>query len=75
VVKALFAARRKTVRNGLKAIVDEAEVHLRAAGIDPGERAEKLDLEAFGRLALRVAPLLTPAAEPVSDEDDDAGAA
>jgi len=73
VVKALFAARRKTVRNGLKVLVDDAEVHLRAAGIDPGARAETLDLEAFGRLAQVVTPLLIPAkTDEVPDEEGDA---
>lgn len=75
VVKALFAARRKTVRNGLKVLVDEAETHLRAAGIDPGARAETLDLDAFGRLAKVVQPLLTspaPAEEDTPDEEADA---
>lgn len=45
VVKAAFAQRRKTLRNNLKAIIDSAQ--LEALGIDPGARAESLQLSQF----------------------------
>ena len=53
VVKAAFSQRRKTLRNSLGALYgkERAEVGLRSAGIDPGARAEALDLDAFRRLA------------------------
>lgn len=52
-VKAAFSTRRKTLLNALsnnypKDTVREA---LEIAGIDPGLRAEKLDIEAFAKLA------------------------
>ena len=61
VVRAAFAQRRKTLRNALNGLVDEAG--LRAAGIDPGDRAERLAPEQFGHLALQAArsiPLPVP---------------
>jgi 16S rRNA (adenine1518-N6/adenine1519-N6)-dimethyltransferase len=54
VVRAAFGQRRKTLANALRggglggAGVADA---LRAAGIDPGRRAETLDLEEFARVA------------------------
>lgn len=49
VVTQAFAQRRKTLRNSLgKLLTAEA---IEAAGIDPGLRAERLDVEAFARLA------------------------
>jgi 16S rRNA (adenine1518-N6/adenine1519-N6)-dimethyltransferase len=53
IVKAAFATRRKTLRNNLKAIygAERAVEILEAAQVDPGERAERLDHEAFIRLA------------------------
>ncbi|QNG17872.1 16S rRNA (adenine(1518)-N(6)/adenine(1519)-N(6))-dimethyltransferase RsmA [Rhodococcus triatomae] len=54
VVDAAFAQRRKTLRAALSGWAGspaEAERRLRAAGIDPTERGEKLDVEAFVRLA------------------------
>ena len=55
VVKAAFSARRKTMRNalagGLGVGTDRAEALCRSAGIDPGERAERLDTAAFVALA------------------------
>jgi 16S rRNA (adenine1518-N6/adenine1519-N6)-dimethyltransferase len=45
VVKAAFAHRRKTLRNNLKAIIDSTQ--LEALGIDPGARAETLQLTQF----------------------------
>ena len=53
VVAAAFGQRRKTLRNALAGVLDAAQI--RAAGIDPGARAETLAAEQFGRLALAVA--------------------
>jgi 16S rRNA (adenine1518-N6/adenine1519-N6)-dimethyltransferase len=49
VVAAAFGQRRKTLRNSLKAFVDEAG--FAAAGIDPGLRAEVLSPAQFAALA------------------------
>jgi 16S rRNA (adenine1518-N6/adenine1519-N6)-dimethyltransferase len=49
VVRRAFGQRRKTLRNALAGLVDEAAI--RAAGCDPGARAETLPPEAFARLA------------------------
>ena len=51
VVAAAFGQRRKTLRNALKVLTPESEALLEAAGIDPGERAERLTVEAFCALA------------------------
>lgn len=53
VVHALFAARRKTLRNGLSSVVgrDRAAAVCEAAGVDPGARPETLSVEALGRLS------------------------
>jgi len=51
VVTAAFSQRRKTLRNSLKSLFDEAEIG--ALGIDPGARAETLGLDEFARLARR----------------------
>lgn len=54
VVDAAFAQRRKTLRAALSGWAGspaEAERRLRAAGIDPSERGEKIDVAAFVRLA------------------------
>ena len=53
VVQAAFAQRRKTLRNGLRLLVDDAGFQI--AGIDSGRRAETLTLEEFVRLANGVA--------------------
>ncbi|MEZ5503605.1 MAG: 16S rRNA (adenine(1518)-N(6)/adenine(1519)-N(6))-dimethyltransferase RsmA [Halioglobus sp.] len=45
VVKAAFAQRRKTLRNNLKGIIDSSQ--LATLGIDPGARAETLQLTQF----------------------------
>ncbi len=50
VVTAAFGQRRKTLRNALAGVMPEAAV--RQAGIDPGARAETLDVAAFARLTL-----------------------
>lgn len=52
VVRLAFGQRRKTVRNSLSACLPEAEIA--AAEVDPGARAETLDLDAFMALARRV---------------------
>ena len=64
VVTAAFGQRRKTLRNALAAVLDEAA--LRRSGVDPGARAETLDIAAFARLAaqLAVASTLTPNPSP-----------
>jgi 16S rRNA (adenine1518-N6/adenine1519-N6)-dimethyltransferase len=49
VVRRAFGQRRKTLRNALSGLVEEEAI--RAAGCDPGIRAEMLPAEAFGRLA------------------------
>jgi len=49
VVRHAFGQRRKTLRNALSALMDEAAI--RDAGCDPGVRAETLPPEAFARLA------------------------
>jgi 16S rRNA (adenine1518-N6/adenine1519-N6)-dimethyltransferase len=54
VVDAAFAQRRKTLRAALAGWAGSAalaEDALRAAGIDPSERGEQLDVVAFARLA------------------------
>jgi 16S rRNA (adenine1518-N6/adenine1519-N6)-dimethyltransferase len=57
VVDAAFGQRRKTLRNALRALgLEAAEVEAagRAAGIDLGQRAERLDVAAFAALARQV---------------------
>ncbi len=49
VVRAAFSQRRKTLRNALSSLLSAEAI--RAAGVDPGVRAETLPPEAFGRLA------------------------
>ncbi len=49
VVRAAFAHRRKMLRRSLDGIVDPAAYEL--AGVEPTQRPEELDVEAFGRLA------------------------
>ncbi|RLA58517.1 MAG: 16S rRNA (adenine(1518)-N(6)/adenine(1519)-N(6))-dimethyltransferase, partial [Gammaproteobacteria bacterium] len=49
IVQASFAQRRKTLRNNLKGIIDEDG--LEALGIDPGVRAETLELTQFIAIA------------------------
>jgi 16S rRNA (adenine1518-N6/adenine1519-N6)-dimethyltransferase len=53
VVATAFSQRRKTLRNALRSLFEEAE--LIEAGIDPTARAETLSLEQYARLAKRVA--------------------
>lgn len=49
VVAAAFAQRRKTLRNSLSALLDPAL--LKEVGIDPGLRAEAVDVAGFARIA------------------------
>lgn len=53
VVKAAFSQRRKTLPNSLAGLYgkERAREALVACGIDPGLRAERLDLDAYRRLA------------------------
>ena len=48
-VAAAFAQRRKTIRNALRDVAEEEE--LEAAGIDPGLRAEAIDIASYVELA------------------------
>ena len=47
-----FANKRKTLRNNLRAVLDTSDIQ--ALNIDPGARAETLDLGDFQRLATRL---------------------
>lgn len=49
VVRAAFGQRRKTLRNALSGVADAATIA--AAGIDPGDRAERVPVEGYVRLA------------------------
>ncbi|HUL68349.1 MAG TPA: 16S rRNA (adenine(1518)-N(6)/adenine(1519)-N(6))-dimethyltransferase RsmA [Burkholderiaceae bacterium] len=54
VVAAAFGQRRKTLRNALAPLLDESAI--RAAGVDPGARAETLPVASFVALASRAFP-------------------
>ncbi|HXY22107.1 MAG TPA: 16S rRNA (adenine(1518)-N(6)/adenine(1519)-N(6))-dimethyltransferase RsmA, partial [Burkholderiaceae bacterium] len=58
VVTAAFSQRRKTLRNSLSRLLSEAQI--KQAQVDPGERAETLDVAAFVRLAKCVDMRLMP---------------
>ncbi len=63
VVRAAFGQRRKTLRNGLKALGAEALAALEATGIDPRRRAETLSVEELDAIATRYeAELANPSA-------------
>ena len=49
IVAQAFGQRRKTLRNALSTLLDATAIE--AAGIDPNDRAERIDLAGFGRLA------------------------
>ncbi|MFP4209403.1 MAG: 16S rRNA (adenine(1518)-N(6)/adenine(1519)-N(6))-dimethyltransferase RsmA [Wenzhouxiangella sp.] len=49
IVRQAFGQRRKTLRNSLRSLLDEAAI--KAAGIDPGTRPERLSLDQFLALA------------------------
>lgn len=54
VIRAGFSQRRKTLRNALVALAgsaDAAEKAIRAAGLEPGTRAEDVDLEGWTSIA------------------------
>lgn len=53
VVTAAFGQRRKTLRNALGGLLDEAAIS--ACGVDPGARAETLTVQEFAALAQRLA--------------------
>ncbi|MDO6586686.1 16S rRNA (adenine(1518)-N(6)/adenine(1519)-N(6))-dimethyltransferase RsmA [Salipiger sp. 1_MG-2023] len=55
VVAAAFNQRRKMLRAALKGLAPDIEDRLRAAGIEPTERAEQLSLEQFCALARELA--------------------
>lgn len=55
VVAAAFNQRRKMLRAALKGVSPQIEDHLKAAGIPPTERAERVSLEAFCALARSLA--------------------
>ncbi|MES1943135.1 dimethyladenosine transferase [Salinisphaera sp. PC39] len=52
VVTAAFGQRRKTLRNALSGLLDADAIA--AAGVDPGDRAERITPERFAALALRL---------------------
>ena len=54
VVRAAFGQRRKTLRNALNGVADGAAIE--AAGLDPGARAEQIEVAGFIRLANSLAP-------------------
>jgi 16S rRNA (adenine1518-N6/adenine1519-N6)-dimethyltransferase len=49
IVRQAFGQRRKTLRNTLRGLLDEAQI--RSAGVDPSARAEVLGINDFARLA------------------------
>lgn len=51
VLQAAFSARRKTIRNGLKALMDQSAII--DVGVDPGQRPEQLTPAEFAALANR----------------------
>jgi len=51
VTAAAFGHRRKMLRQSLKSLAPEAEALVRAAGLDPTERAERLSIADFASLA------------------------
>jgi 16S rRNA (adenine1518-N6/adenine1519-N6)-dimethyltransferase len=63
VVAAGFSQRRKTLRNALKPLLSQDEI--RAAGIDPGARAETVPAAGFAALAVQLAHKTAAAAGPV----------
>ena len=55
VVALAFQQRRKTLRNALSTLMDDAAI--KRAGVNPAARAETLDVAAFVRLAREAANL------------------
>jgi 16S rRNA (adenine1518-N6/adenine1519-N6)-dimethyltransferase len=71
VIDAAFAQRRKTLRAALSGWAGSgarAEQILRAAGIEPGERGEKLDVKAFARIARAAATVPDPPTQPQAEQ-------
>jgi len=60
-VTAAFSARRKTLRNGLKTLLDDEQIE--SCGIDPQRRPETLTPAQFGLLATRFSRLYSNADE------------
>jgi 16S rRNA (adenine1518-N6/adenine1519-N6)-dimethyltransferase len=60
VVERAFSSRRKALRNALARPGLDVEAACRAAGVDPGARAERLDAPAFVRLSAALAALPGP---------------
>ncbi len=60
VVRDAFGQRRKTLRNALASVCDPAD--LAAAGLDPGARAEQIDVVGFIALANHLTTLPQPSA-------------
>lgn len=56
VVAKAFSQRRKTLRNSLRELVDASVME--QLEIDPGQRAEQLDVDAFARMANAIASAL-----------------
>ena len=54
-LRSTFAQRRKTLRNNLKSILSAEQIS--ACGIDPGARAETLELEQFAALSRQLSNL------------------
>ena len=65
VVAAAFSQRRKTLRNALRPLLNEAQI--RAAGIDPGARAETIPPAGFAALAAELDSVLCTKTD---DHDD-----
>lgn len=55
VVRAAFGQRRKTLRNALNPLLTSEQII--AAGINPMERAEQVDLEGFAALSRQLTPI------------------
>ena len=53
-VRQAFSQRRKTIANALRAMASKEAI--RAAGIDPSQRAERISAEEFANLAEQLAP-------------------
>jgi 16S rRNA (adenine1518-N6/adenine1519-N6)-dimethyltransferase len=60
VTQAAFGQRRKALRNALQSLPVDAGALLERAGIDPGLRAEAVDIEGFCALARAYADMAAP---------------
>ena len=58
VVQRAFAARRKTLRNGLSGLIDDAG--LQSAGVDPGLRPENITPGQYIKIAMEIAARAAP---------------